>query len=186
MEDDKIIELYCSRDETALRETSAKYGQRLKVLSYGIVRSMETAEECESDTYWEAWRRIPPDEPRSYLYAYLARIVRHISLNRCRENHALKRSAVVSQLSQEMEQCIPAPDDLECRLSEKELADTINGFLSGLDSTRRNVFLRRYFFGDELKEIACRYSLKENTVKTMLFRCRNQLREYLIKEGIDL
>lgn len=186
MEDDKIVDLYLNRDQQAIPETTAKYGQRIREFSYGIVCNNETAEECESDTYLEAWNRIPPNEPRTYFYAYLLRIARHISLNRCRENRALKRFAYISELSSEMEACIPGPDDLQCRLEEKELADAINGFLSTLVSKKRSIFLRRYFFGDDLKEISKRFGIKQNTAKTILFRCRNQLREYLIKEGYDL
>ena len=64
----------------------------------------------------EAWNTIPPHEPSDYFYAFLARITRHISLNRCRDRDRLKRSAFISELSAEMEQCIPAPDNAACRI----------------------------------------------------------------------
>ena len=81
LDDAGIVELYLLRDEEAIGQTSAKYGRRLRALAYGIVLDRETAEECENDTYLEAWKSIPPHEPRSYLYAFLARITQHISLN---------------------------------------------------------------------------------------------------------
>ena len=111
MDDERIVELYLSRDESAIKETSEKYGPRLRSLAYGIVNDAQTAEECENDTYLEAWNSIPPHDPKSYLYAFLARITRHISLNRCRDGSRLKRSAVICELSAEMEECLPAPDD---------------------------------------------------------------------------
>ena len=106
MDDNRIVELYFLRDETAILQTSEKYGNRLRSLAYGIVNDRQTAEECENDTYMEAWNLIPPHEPRSYLYAFLARITRHISLNFCRDRSRLKRSAFICELSAEMEQCI--------------------------------------------------------------------------------
>ena len=54
LEDEKIVELYFERDEAAIEKTSEKYGKRLRAVSNGIVRDMETAEECENDTYLEA------------------------------------------------------------------------------------------------------------------------------------
>ena len=60
MEDEKIIDLSLARDESAIRETAAKYGTRLKAIAYAILESRESAEECENDAYLEAWRRIPP------------------------------------------------------------------------------------------------------------------------------
>ena len=79
LEDNRIVELYLLRDETAIGQTAAKFGDRLRSLAYGIVNDRQTAEECENDTYMEAWNTIPPHEPRSYLYAFLARITRHIA-----------------------------------------------------------------------------------------------------------
>ena len=119
LDDTKIIDLFFERDETAIRYASEKYGNRLRSLSHSIVKDRQTAEECENDTYMEAWDTIPPHEPRSYLYAFLARIIRHLSLNRCRDRSRLKRSAFICELSAEMEQCIPAPDDVQCRIEDK-------------------------------------------------------------------
>ena len=84
MEDNEIVELYMLRDETAIKHTSEKCGSRLRSLANGIVNDEQTAEECENDTYMEAWNSIPPHEPGGYLYAFLARIIRHISLDICR------------------------------------------------------------------------------------------------------
>ena len=113
MDDEKIVELYLKRNEEAIGRTSEKFGKRLQKLSFGITEDFETAEECENDTYLEAWNRIPPHEPKSYLYAFLARITRHLSINRCRERERLKRKAFLCELSAEMEECIPPPDDMD-------------------------------------------------------------------------
>ena len=186
MDDSKIVELYLLRDEEAIRKTTEKYGSRLHSLAHGIVRDRQTAEECENDTYMEAWNTIPPHEPRSYLYAFLARIIRHISLNCCRDRSRLKRSAFICELSAEMEQCIPAPDDIPCRMNEVALIEALNQFLSTLDEEKRNIFVRRYWYLDSIAGISTRFNLSKSKVKTTLFRCRNGLREYLEKEGYTL
>lgn len=186
MDDNKIVDLYLNRNESAITQTSEKYGRRLRSLAMGIVNDLCTAEECENDTYLEAWDSIPPHEPRNYLYAFLARITRHISLNCCRNRSRLKRSAFICELSDEMEQCIPAPDDIECRIDENILLEAINDFLGTLKEEQRNIFLRRYWYLDSITVIAKRYKISESKVKIMLFRTRNQLRIYLEKEGYTL
>ena len=186
MEDTQIVELYLDRDETAIRQTSEKYGTRLRSLAYGIVRDRQAAEECENDTYLQAWNTIPPHEPGSYLYAFLARITRHISLNFCRDRSRLKRSAFIVELSAEMEQCIPAPDNAACRIDDLTLSEALNGFLSTLNEEKRNVFVRRYWYLDSVADISKRFALSESKVKTTLFRCRSQLRAHLVKEGYTL
>ena len=37
MDDSAIVDLYLTRDESAIDETGAKYGSRLRALAYGIV-----------------------------------------------------------------------------------------------------------------------------------------------------
>ena len=91
LEDNRIVELYLIRDETAISQTAEKYGSRLRNLAYGIVEDPHTAEECENDTYMEAWESIPPHEPKNYFFAFLARITRHIALDFCKQRSRLKR-----------------------------------------------------------------------------------------------
>lgn len=186
MGDSEIVELFLKRDEAAIKHTAEKYGSRLQKLAYGITADRRTAEECENDAYLEAWNSIPPHEPRSYLYAFLARIVRHISLNRCRDRARLKRKALIVELSRELEECLPAPDDIECRVDDIVLGDAINGFLRSLDAEKRGVFMRRYFYLDSIADISKRFGISESKVKSMLFRCRGKLREHLKKEGIEI
>ncbi len=183
MEDSSIVDLYLSRDPAAIAQTTEKYGSRLFSLANGIVQDRQAAEECENDTYLQAWNTIPPQEPRTYLYAYLARITRHLALNLCRSRSALKRSAYLCELTAEMEQCIPAPDDLQCRMDEQVLREAINGFLRTLDEEKRNLFLRRYWYLDSIAELSARFAISQSKVKTTLFRCRTGLRKYLEQEG---
>ena len=85
-----------------------------------------------------------------------------------------------------MEQCIPAPDDTECRIDAMVLCGAINAFLATLSDEKRNIFMRRYWYMDSIAALSKRYGLSQSKVKSILFRSRNQLREYLDKEGYDL
>lgn len=186
MDDNKIVELYLQREETAISQTTEKYGNRLRTLAYGIVRDSQTAEECENDTYLNAWNSIPPHEPRQHLYAFLACITRHLSINCCRHRNRLKRNAYICELSDEMEECIPAPDDVNCRIDDMILREAINTYLGSLSLEKRNIFIRRYWYLDSVADISKRFYISESKVKSTLFRCRNGLREFLEKEGYTL
>lgn len=186
MEDSQIVDLYLNRDPSSIAHTTEKYGSRLWSLANGIVHDRQAAEECENDTYLQAWNTIPPHEPRTYLYAYLARITRHLALNLCRSRSSLKRNAYLCELTAEMEQCIPAPDDLQCRMDEQALRDALNGFLRTLEEEKRNLFLRRYWYLDSIADLSERFAISQSKVKTTLFRCRTRLRKYLEQEGYSL
>ena len=85
-----------------------------------------------------------------------------------------------------MEQCIPDPDDNECRIDNLTLSEAINRFLAELDEEKRNIFLRRYWYMDSIADISKRFAISESKVTSILFRCRNQLREHLMKEGYTI
>ena len=186
MDDNQIVELYLRRDETAVSQTMEKYGSRLRALAYGMVKDWGTAEECENDTYVEAWNSIPPHDPSGYLYAYLARIVRHLALDALRARKRLKRSAVITELSAEMEECIPAPDDTVGKFEAKALGETIGRYLRTLSEDKRVVFMRRYWYFDSVESIALRCGFSQSKVKTILLRCRKGLKDYLEKEGYTI
>lgn len=186
MEDNIIVQLFLDRDENAISQTAEKYGSRLRAVSYSITRDIETAEECENDTYLEAWNRIPPSEPRYYLYAFLTRIIRTCSIDRCRERSRLKRNGVIIELTEELENCIPAVNDVADDVEAKLLGEAISRYLYALSDEKQVIFVRRYFYLDTVSEIAKRLSISNSKVKTTLFRIRNNLREHLIAEGYTL
>ena len=183
MTDGEIVEKLLARDEGGLKQMSEKYGARLRALALGILGDVSEAEECENDTYLAAWDSIPPHEPRDYLFAYLARITRHISLDRCRMRGREKRAAHLKELTAELPDCLPAGDSPEERLDAKELAGAISAWLRTLPAEKRILFLRRYWYCDGVSALAKGMGWGESRVKTALHRLRKGLREHLEKEG---
>ncbi len=183
MEDDKIVQLYLERNEAAIRQTAEKYGSRLRAISYRITGDRETSEECENDTYLETWNRIPPSHPKDYFYAFLVRIIRALSINRWHERTRLKRNSCLVELTSELEECLPAENDVAKEVEAKLLGETISRYLHTLSEEKQVMFVRRYFYLDTVPEIAGRLSISDSKVKTTLFRVRKELKDYLIKEG---
>ena len=184
MEDERIIALYWSRDEAAIYHTERRYGEKLRRISFNILKNHEDAEESENETYLKAWGAIPPQRPQ-YLFAFLAKICRNISFHRLAWFNAGKRNAEIVQLTAEMEQCLP--DRMADRHFEaEEIGEIISAFLR--DQSRQNqvIFIRRYFLAESITEIARRLGMREGTVKSALSRTRNRLRVYLKEEGIKV
>lgn len=186
MTDLEILALYANRDERAIRATAEKYGAKLRAMALRIVGDKGIAEECENDTYLEAWKRIPPADPQEYLFAFLAKIIRAQAIDRLREQTALKRNAELVELDDELSLCLPSTDDVADDVQAKLLGETVSRFLGTLPEKKQIVFVRRYFYLDPVSDIAARLGITESKVKTTLFRVRSELRQYLIKEGYTL
>lgn len=186
MNDEEIVDLYLKRDENAIKNTQQKFGKRILNISKSITGNDLTAEEVENDTYLRAWENIPPTEPRSYLFAFLARIARNLSISICRERSSRKRRAVLVELSDEMEECIPSTLSVEAEAEGNMLMELINDFLFSKDEEKRNIFMRRYWYLDPIKDIARQFGITESNAKTTLFRLREELREFLEAHGITI
>jgi len=184
MEDEELVRLFWDRDERAIRETDLVYGKKLHILADRILDSFEDAQECVSDTYFKTWSVIPPQKP-NFFYAFLAKICRNICLNKQQWASASKRKADMVALTSELEACIPDTRSQQ-QIESEELGQILSAFLDSISRESRMIFLRRYWFGDEVKEIALRYGISESKVKTQLHRTRRKLRDYLGREGIAI
>lgn len=184
MDDLRIINLYFERNEQAITETSTKYGKLCHSIAYNILHNYEDSEECVNDTYIGMWNAIPPARPNN-LTAFICRITRNLSLKRLEYLKREKRSADIV-LSLDELTAVLADNQYAPDVSDEDIGKLISQFLRTQRDDVRNVFIRKYYFFDSVKEIAVRYSFTESKVKNMLFSTRNKLKDYLIKEGMEI
>lgn len=184
MDDLGIIELYFERDEQAIKETDVKYGKLCHSIAYNVLNNHEDSEECVNDTYVGVWNAIPPTRPNNFM-SFVCKITRNLSLKRLEFMKREKRSQAVLVSLEELEAVLPderyAPD-----VSDEEVGTLISTFLRSQKEDVRKVFIRKYYFFDSIGDIAKRYDFTESKVKNMLFYTRNKLKDYLIKEGVEL
>ncbi len=182
MNDIDLLLLYAARDEAAIEETAAVYGDSLFRFALRMLHNAEDAEECVNDTYRKAWDTIPETMPQN-LRAYLFQVCRFEAFGKLDKQHAAKRSAELVELNEELATCLPHTS-VEDMLDQKEWGEALRKFLENLPKEQRMIFMRRYWFGESISEIAKRYRIGESRVKTSLHRARNKLRHYLEKEGL--
>lgn len=185
MEDEKIINLYFERNESAILETAQKYGAMIRGIAYNILKNHSDCEECENDTYHVAWNKIPPERPHAFA-AFLGRIARNISFDKYRYNKAEKRNADFDILLSEIADCVACKRSVETEADEKMLAEQLDNFLKSIHFTKRVVFIRRYWYCDSIEKIANDFGFSKSKVKSMLMRTRNALKKYLEKGGVVL
>lgn len=186
MDDSQIVELYLSRDESAISQTSLKYGSKLRRIAQNVLSDIETSEECEYDAYLQTWNLIPPNEPRNYLFAFVGKIVRHLAIDRLKYEGRQKRAALYCELTDEMQECIPGSSDVSGEIDANELSRAINSFLKSCSKEQQNIFVRRYWYFDSVAEICDKYSLPQSKVKTTLFRMREKLKKHLSDGGFTV
>ena len=183
MEDAQIVSLYWQREETAIRETEIKYDRYLTKIAYNILADREDSRESVNDTYLAAWNSIPPHRP-GVLSTYLGKMTRRISIDRFRYRTREKRKNSEYEISlSELGDCVSGGNTTEEAVNVKLLADAIGIWLRLQPENNRNAFVCRYYYLDSVKEVAVSCGITESKCKTVLFRMRQSLKEYLEKEG---
>ena len=184
MEDAEIVDLFFQRSEQAIPETAAKYQGLIFQISRNILENPQDAEECVNDAYLAVWNGVPSAPPRSLL-AYLAKVTRNIALKRLEHNQAQKRGDRYYLQQDELAEVLPGEDSVEDAVAQRELMEAINDFLkTKTDRGERQLFLRRYFWGDSIGELTVLFRHSESKVKSQLFRTRQRLRGYLEERGL--
>ena len=183
MTDAEIISLFFERSEQAITELAEKHGSAAARVARNILGNAQDAEECVNDTYLAVWNAIPPETP-SPLRTFVCRIARNLATMKYHANTAAKRNSFYDAALDELEECLSDFHSVEDEYDAKELSDAINAFLSTLSYTDRFIFVRRYWYSDPPGDIAKSVRSTPNSVTVRLFRLREKLKHYLMKEGL--
>lgn len=185
MEDMQIIALYHQRDESAIVETEKKYGKFCKSIAHNILANAEDAKECVNDTYLRVWNAIPPQQPTCFR-AWIGRIVRNIALHRWEHNNAQKRSRNMETMLSELEECLPSANNIAQAEDAAAIRECLNRWLASCERDDRILFVRRYWNGIPLKDLAEEQEISAARLAQKMYRLRNDLRKALEQEGITL
>ena len=186
MSDEKLIDLFFARDESAIKETDKKYGKMLYGISYNVLHDRRDCEECKNDAYLSAWKAIPPERPRM-LGAFLSVIIRRISINRYYS--VISKKKIPSELTLSLDECsdlVSSFDSVEDGVFAKELGAMINDFVNSLPERKRYIFMGRFWFFDPVKDIAAELGTTESNVYKEITKLKSELKKYLNERGISV
>ena len=186
MEEDKeLLGLLLAHDESAAAEIEKEYGELIRRIAGNILDDPRDIEECVNDTLYSLWASMPDEKPGS-LRAYVARVARNTALNRNAQLRSGKRWAGKPELAlHELSESLASRgDDPFQAVSCRELMDEIVAFIKTRSSDVQTAFMARYFFYEDIEEIARRLGIKPNTVYYKLRKARKELKQYLIERDM--
>lgn len=176
--DNEIIDKLFDRDEQAISDTEKKYGSLCRKIACNILKDYDEANACVNTSYFNLWSSVPPNKPRS-LKAYICSIVRNNALRMKKKNPLQSEEMFFMELTEAFQ----IVKDAEEEFDNKNLSSCINAFLTEQKEENRKVFVLRYYYNFTYKDIAYALGIKEATVKTKLFRLRDELKSHLEKGG---
>ena len=183
MDDDQIVDLFWKREESAIEQAAEKYGSYCQTIALNILSNREDAEECVNDTWLRVWNAIPPERPKVFR-AWVGKITLRLALNRWHKNHSQKRFAGLEEVLSELEECLPSDEMIEQQIAANEITRIINQWLGTLEREDRVIFVRRYWYGDTVKQLALECGVSPGKIAKRLFLLRGKLKAALAKEDV--
>jgi RNA polymerase sigma-70 factor (ECF subfamily) len=89
-------------------------------------------------------------------------------------------------LLSELDECLPDPKGVEDVVENRDLARLLTDWLRSLPQKERVLFLRRYWWGTPVKQLALEAGCTENQMAQRMRKLRAALRQRLEEEGISL
>lgn len=178
MTDQQLLTLYAARDPGATAAMQAEYGSYCAAIAGRILTDPRDAEECLNDLWMRVWVALEYQRPE-HLKGWLGAAARNCAIDRFRrQNRAetpLEESA--AELARDLRD---TPAEV---LESRALGEAISAFLRLQSQHDRVAFIRRYWYGDSIQQVAAHMGWSTAKTKTVLFRLRNKLRHHLMKEG---
>ncbi len=184
MDDSSILRLCQARDESVLPALMEKNDAYLMKIARNFLSDNEDCRECLNDAYYRFWKGKPPGRS-DLIRPALVKHVREAAIDIYRKNHRNKRISSEFSISlEELSEIIPDSTYDPLNIVEiKELASSINQFLSERPRWVRTIMIMRYYYADSISNIVAKTGYSRSKVTVTLSRERKKLADHLRKEG---
>lgn len=183
MNDEEIIKLFENRNQEAFLAVNQNYGFLCKNVIHKILVDHRDVDECLNDTWLALWNLIPPNHPNPLL-SYILRIAKNQALKKLEYNRAVKRNNYYDATLEEIENHFSSLTSVENAMEEQILQKFINHFLAKEKKMDRIIFVKRYWYLESIDQISKECGKSKNYVSVHLHRCRERLKDALVKEGL--
>lgn len=177
-DDTKLLVGLKKQKRGSLEKAIDLYTPYVSVIVYNVIgRAMtkEDAEEVVSDIFISLWRCASSlDLKKGNLRAYLGTIARNAAKKKLRT--AL---AAADELDENIPSCTVSPEE---KAEKNEELAMLLALIDGLGEPDSEIFLRHYWYGENVSKISQATGICKSTVTTKLHRGRKKLKKILTKE----
>ncbi len=188
MNSKELIAALKSRGEEVLYKIADEYSAYICTVmrnfagSAGISAPPEDVEALCVDVLFAVWEHRENLDENVGLKPYLSVSAKNAVRNYLRSK-SRKECDSLDELSQETE--FASDLSIERTAELNEMMSALNEELDSLTKEERDIFLRRFFFGESYAMIADSLGLQEGTVRVRLSRTRAKLKKNLQQRGFD-
>jgi RNA polymerase sigma-70 factor (ECF subfamily) len=171
--DAKALMQLQSGDQQVLEWFIDRYGNYVGTIVNSIMQdcmSREDVEEVTADVFVTFWKSAENLLPLN-LKGYLSRVARSLALRKLREK--------TQELPLEEDVLFIEEDSLIEKLDQEERDRRVREAVLSMTQPDREIFLRHYYYCQNITMIAEKMKMNPSTIKTRLRRGREKLRQHL-------
>lgn len=170
--EEQLVALLREDRDAGLALLQSCYGNLVRYVVRGVLRTPEDVEECVSDVYLQVWSKFGQYDPsKGRLSTWLTAVARNIALNRRN-----RRGVEAVPLEEHLTDPAPTPEEEVLR---QERAGRLRTALQSLEPKDRQLFYRKYYYLQSTAQIAAECGMSERAVEGRLYRLRQKLRRTL-------
>nr|WP_312577588.1 sigma-70 family RNA polymerase sigma factor [Sedimentibacter sp.] len=181
MNDEKLVRLLKNNPSKGLSTAIDIYGGLVKTIAVRIIgyENKSDVEECVSDVFVELWKSIDNyNKDKGILKNYIISIARNVSINTYRRKVVKHDVLPLEENDMEMD------FDLDNEVSRNINKSIINETINDLKQPDKDIFIRRYYLFESIKEISQSLNISTKMVENKLYRGKDKLKTALISKGI--
>lgn len=187
-EDTHLATLTKERDESAFRLLYDKHFSWVFSKTYRMLQNHQDTEEVCSDIFVKMWEKIDKwDTDQGSFQAWLNVVAKHTIIDAIRKKERIRESLLNvdadADMPSEYEDNRPTPDRL---IESQEAQEILEQALAQVTKpNHRTAWILRHIEGCSIAEISQTLDRKEGTVKIWIFRCAQELKQILIRKGLQ-
>lgn len=185
MEEEKaLIAAIVGGESQRFEQLVLTYQQRIFVAMLGLLGNRQDAEDVTQETFVSAFRKLDRFEFRSSFYTWLHRIAWNLAIDFQRQRGRRKNAMHIEsdREADEISGHQPPPDH---SVLTGETVAQVQKALMEIDEERRHVIVLRDLQGLDYAEIASLLDIPIGTVRSRLHRARIELREAMLRAGLE-
>lgn len=155
------------------------YSNILFKVAYSVLNNREYSEECINDVFMEIWSNIDKfrsDEEK--FKNWICTIAKYTAIDMLRK---IKKHDNNLSIDDKIEY---KGDSIERNFENSNDLLIIRNEINSMNTRDKEIFIRRFYYGEKIKEISKSLGISENAVNIRILRGRKMLSERLEKGGV--
>jgi len=179
LDDGRLIAFTLSGQSKAYEVLVRRYQKLVYNVLFQMLRDHEAASDLTQDTFLKAYKALSTFRSDSPFKPWLLRIATNSGLNQIRGAKAKEHDSLEGILEENPLGEPASKQDVETEVEWRLSSAMLNDALATLPARHRHIFVLRYQHDLSYADIASVVEEPETTIKSLLFRIREKLRNLL-------